>query len=73
MQLEKYNKMEIYDIEQDVAIAKKAVIKHEYKIDIGSAIVGLDGSVIFLLNELDDQVVKKHIFRWSPFNEDKKK
>ncbi len=52
VQVEKYNKMEIYDIQKDVAIAKKAVLKLEYKIDIGSAIVGEDGSIIFILNEL---------------------
>lgn len=50
VQVEKHNKMEIYDFEKDAAVAKKAVLKLEYKIDIDSAIVGLDGSVIFILN-----------------------
>ena len=43
--------MEIFDIEKNIDIAKKAVLKLEYKIDIDSAIVGLDGCVIFILNE----------------------
>ena len=50
IQVEKHNKMEIYDIQKDVAIAKKAVLKLEYKKDIDSAIVGEDGSIIFILN-----------------------
>lgn len=65
--------MEIYDFEKDAAVAKKAVLKLQYKIDIDSAIVGLDGSVIFILNEFAEETVKKYIFKWSPFNEDKKK
>jgi hypothetical protein len=65
--------MEIYDFVKDMAIAKKAVLKLEYKIDIDSAIVGYDGSIIFILNEITEDSVKKYIFKWSPFNEDKKK
>lgn len=56
-----------------MAIAKKAVQKMEYKIDIDSAIVGLDSSIIFLLNEVTEMDTKKYIFKWSPFSEDKKK
>lgn len=57
-----------------MAIAKKAVQKLEYKIDIDSAIVSLDGSIIFLLNEvITEAETKKYIFKWSPFAEDKKK
>ena len=44
--------MEIFDIEKNIDIAKKAVLKLEYKIDIDSAIIGLDGNVIFILNEV---------------------
>jgi len=43
--------MEIFDIEKNIDIAKKAVMKAEYKIDIDSAIVSNDGSIIFILNE----------------------
>lgn len=72
-QVEKHNKMEIFDLEKNMAVAKKAVQKLEYKIDIDSAIVGLDGSIIFLLNETTEADTKKYIFKWSPFAEDKKK
>lgn len=65
--------MEIFDLEKNMAVAKKAVQKLEYKIDIDSAIVGLDGSIIFLLNEVTELEAKKYIFKWSPFAEDKKK
>ena len=36
-QVEKHNKMEVYDFSQDREIAKKAVLKLEYKIDIDSS------------------------------------
>ena len=72
-QVEKYNKMEIFDIDKNIDIAKKAVMKLEYRIDIDSAIVSLDGSIIFILNEVTEDSSKKYIFRWSPFCEDKKK
>lgn len=49
--VEKCHKMEIFDIEKNIDIAKKAVMKAEYKIDIDSAIVSHDGSIIFILNE----------------------
>lgn len=65
--------MEIFDLEKNMAVAKKAVQKLEYKIDIDSAIVSLDGSIIFLLNEVTEAETKKYIFKWSPFAEDKKK
>lgn len=65
--------MEIFDIEKNIDIAKKAVLKLEYKIDIDSAIIGLDGSVIFILNEVTEADSKKYIFKWSPLCEDKKK
>ena len=65
--------MEIFDLEKNIDIAKKAVMKLEYRIDIDSAIVSLDGSIIFLLNEVTEESSKKYIFRWSPFSEDKKK
>ena len=60
--------MEIFDLQQNKDVAKKAVQKLEYKIDIDSAIVAFDGSIIFLLNENTPQESKKHIFRWSPFS-----
>ena len=65
-QVEKHNKMEIFDLEKNVDIAKKAVLKLECKIDIDSAIVGLDGSIIFILNEITEGDSKKYIFKWSP-------
>lgn len=68
--------MEIYDLEKDCEVAKKAVLKFEYKIDISSAIVSNNDTVRFiLLEQVEGQQneVKKHIFRWSPFVEDKKK
>lgn len=65
--------MEIFDLEKNMAVAKKAVQKLEYKIDIDSAIVSLDGSIIFLLNEVTEAETKKYIFKWSPFAEIKKK
>ena len=71
--VEKYNKMEIFDIDKNRDVAKKAVLKLEYKIDIDSAIVGLDGSIIFILNENNEGESKKYIFKWAPFCEDKKK
>lgn len=46
--------MEIYDFVKDIAIAKKAVLKLQYKIDIDSAIIALDGNVIFILNEFTE-------------------
>jgi hypothetical protein len=72
-QYEKHNKMEIFDLLKNREVAKKAVLKLEYKIDIDSAIVGLDGNIIFLLNEQTETEAKKYIFRWAPFAEDKKK
>jgi hypothetical protein len=44
--------MEIFDLDRNIDVAKKAVMKLEYRIDIDSAIVSTDGSIIFLLNEL---------------------
>lgn len=49
--VEKYNKMEIYDLEKNCEIAKKAVLKFEYKIDIHSAIVSNNDTVRFILLE----------------------
>jgi hypothetical protein len=49
--VEKYNKMEIYDLDKDCEIAKKAVLKFEYKIDIESAIVSNNDTVRFILKE----------------------
>lgn len=72
-QVEKHNKMEVYDFSQDREIAKKAVLKLEYKIDIDSSIVASDSSILFILNENTENELKKHIFRWWPFVEDKKK
>lgn len=72
-QVEKHNKMEVYDFSQDREIAKKAVLKLEYKIDIDSSIVASDSSILFILNENTENELKKHIFRWWPFAEDKKK
>lgn len=43
--------MEVYDFSQDKEIAKKAVLKLEYKIDIDSSIVASDSSILFILNE----------------------
>jgi hypothetical protein len=72
--VEKYNKMEIYDLDKDTEIAKKGVLKFEYKIDIDSAIISDNDTVRFILNETSaDNEKKKYIFRWSPFIEDKKK
>mgnify|MGYP000892675738 CR=1 FL=1 len=65
--------MEVYDFSQDREIAKKAVLKLEYKIDIDSSIVASDSSILFILNENTENELKKHIFRWWPFAEDKKK
>jgi hypothetical protein len=66
-QVEKHNKMEVYDFSQDREIAKKAVLKLEYKIDIDSSIVASDSSILFILNENTENELKKHIFRWWPF------
>jgi hypothetical protein len=66
-QVEKHNKMEIYDFEKEKDVAKKAVLKLEYKIDIDSSIVGNDGSILFILNEDAEGEVKKYIFKWTPF------
>jgi hypothetical protein len=49
--VEKHNKMEVYDFAQDKEVAKKAVLKLEYRIDVDSSIVAADGSVLFILNE----------------------
>lgn len=68
-QVEKHNKMEIYDFEKEKDVAKKAVLKLEYKIDIDSSIVGNDGSILFILNEDAEGEVKKYIFKWTPFTE----
>ncbi len=68
-QVEKHNKMEIYDFENEKDVAKKAVLKLEYKIDIDSSIVGNDGSILFILNEDAEGEVKKYIFKWTPFTE----
>lgn len=65
--------MEVYDFSQDKEVAKKAVLKLEYRIDVDSAIVAADQSVLFILNEESESELKKHIFRWWPFVEDKKK
>ena len=43
--------MEIYDLEKNCEIAKKAVLKFEYKIDIDSAIVSNNDTVRFILLE----------------------
>jgi hypothetical protein len=59
--------MEVYDFSQDKEIAKKAVLKLEYKIDIDSSIVASDSSILFILNENTENELKKHIFRWWPF------
>lgn len=62
--------MEIYDLEKDCEVAKKAVLKFEYKIDIESAIVSNNDTVRFILLEKvegEQNEIKKHIFRWSPF------
>jgi hypothetical protein len=59
--------MEVYDFSQDREIAKKAVLKLEYKIDIDSSIVASDSSILFILNENTENELKKHIFRWWPF------
>ena len=65
--------MEIFDLEKKTDIAKKAVMKLQCKIDIDSAIIGLDESVIFILNEITEGDSKKYIFKWIPNCEDKKK
>lgn len=38
-----------------------------------SSIVAADNSILFILNEDCENELKKHIFRWWPFAEDKKK
>lgn len=43
--------MEVYDFAEDKEIAKKAVLKLEYKIDVDSSIVASDNSILFILNE----------------------
>ena len=67
--------MQIYDFEKDIEIAKKAVLKFEYQIDVDSAVVcpGECTTIRFILNEDSPEGVKKYIFRWSPFIEEKKK
>lgn len=72
-QVEKYNKMEIFDFEKNEEVAKKAVLKFEYKIDIDSAIADQENTIRFILNEETPLELKKYIFRWSPFCADKKK
>lgn len=42
--------MELFDFEKGQDIAKKAIVKLEYKMDIDSSIVAPDGSILFLLN-----------------------
>lgn len=34
--------------------------------------MGSDGTILFILNEDSNNDLKKHIFKWSPFTEDKK-
>lgn len=60
--------MEIFDLDKNIDIAKKAVLKLECKIDIDSAIIGLDGSVVFILNEITQEDSKKYLFKWSPLS-----
>lgn len=72
-QVEKHHKMEVYDLQLDEQVAKKAVIKLEYRIDTDSTVVTPDGVISFILNETTEEEVKKHIFKWTPFAEDKKK
>jgi len=60
--------MEVYDFEKNKEVAKKAVLKLEYKIDIDSSIVDNDRNILFILNEDTEEDLKKYIFRWSPFN-----
>ncbi len=43
--------MEIYDLENNVAVAKKAVLKFEYKIDVDSAVITNNDTVRFILFE----------------------
>ena len=54
-------------------MSKKGVVKLEYRIDTDSAIVTPDQTIFFILNEDTEKEIKKYIFRWSPFSEDKKK
>lgn len=59
--------MEVFDFASDKEVAKKAVLKLEYKIDVDSSIVAPDNSILFILNEDTETELKKHIFRWWPF------
>jgi hypothetical protein len=43
--------MQIYDFSKDIEIAKKAVLKFEYMIDVDSAIVCPGDTIRFILNE----------------------
>lgn len=43
--------MEVYDFSEDRSVAKKAVLKLEYRIDVDSAIVSTDNTILFILNE----------------------
>ena len=54
-------------------MAKKAVIKVGYRINTDSTVVTPDGVISFILNETTEDELKKHIFKWTPFVEDKKK
>ena len=54
-------------------MSKKEVVKLEYRIDTDSAIVTPDQTIFFILNEDTEEEMKKYIFRWNPFSEDKKK
>lgn len=65
--------MQIYDFSKDIEIARKSVIKFQYVIDVDSAIVCPGDTIRFILNEDTAQGIKKYIFRWSPFIEQKKK
>ena len=70
--MEKYHKLEIYDFEEDIEVAKKAMNQAKFSIDANSIVVCEGDTIRFFVKEEDEEggEDKKYLFRWTPFQKD---